>query len=451
MNKLYNSDSRINTGKIVSSVLVCFMLIGLAIYGIYFNIKANQNKQMIQQQYQRTFTDMADYVNQAETYLLKAMAAGTPGTVSVMLERAAMCSSQAESCLAALPIDQHSTEKISNYLVQLSDIADCWSHRAIDAGKLTSKEYETLSSLYGYAQDLTGIVSALGEEITNNSYTWGKVGKKTLQRISDPFTDYPKLTYNGKFSAHMSNSEPKGLVGYDMDREDCRGKATKYFSTICSCPAEQINIEYCGENSRQNINTWCYKVTCPENISGHIDITKKGGHLYSMMISRDIGNVNLSPNQAIESGKSFLKSMGMKNMKECMYSIDEDTVTVTYAYEKNGVLYYPDSVKIKIALDNGTPVAYEGNMYIAAHHIDPNRVGKASISQEDAKALLSSHLKVESVRDVVVPDGHGGEYYAYEFKGRVSGHPVLVYVDAKSGTEADILLVYENENGVMSA
>ena len=203
MNKIYNSDSRINAGKIVGSVLVCFMLVGLAAYGIYFNIKATESKQMMQQQYQRTFTDMADYADQAETYLLKAMAAGTPSTVSIMLERAAMCSAQAESCLAALPIDQHSTEKISNYLVQLSDIADCWSHRAIDAGKLTEKEYETLSSLYGYAQDLTGIISALGDDITNNSYSWNKIGKKTLERMGDPFTDYPKLTYNGKFSAHI--------------------------------------------------------------------------------------------------------------------------------------------------------------------------------------------------------------------------------------------------------
>ena len=436
--------------KILKSFLVCFMLVGLAAYGIYFNIKANKNDQIMQQQYQRTFTDMSDYVNQAENYLLKAMAAGTPATVSVMLERAAMCSAQAESCLASLPIEQHSTEKISNYLVQLGDIADSWSHRATDAGKLTEKEYETLSSLYGYAQDLTGIISALGEDITNNSYTWGKVGKKTLQRMSDPFTDYPKLTYNGKFSAHMSNSEPKGLVGYDLDREDCRGKATKHFSKICSCPAEQISVEYCGENSLQKIDTWCFKLNCPENISGHIDITKKGGHLYSMMISREIGNVNLTPEQGIEAGKSFLKSLGMKNMKESIYSADEDTVTVTYAYEKNGILYYPDSVKVKIALDNGTPIAYEAHMYIGSHNISSDRFSKASISKKDAQSLLSSHLKVESVRKVVMPDNYGGEYLAYEFKGTVSGHPVFVYINAKTGAESDILLVYENENGVMS-
>ena len=42
MNKSYNMNRKknVNAGKIVGSILVCFMLVGLAVYGIYFNIKA---------------------------------------------------------------------------------------------------------------------------------------------------------------------------------------------------------------------------------------------------------------------------------------------------------------------------------------------------------------------------------------------------------------------------
>ena len=136
---------------------------------MYFNNKAVKSEQVIQTQYKRTLTDMTDYVAQAENYLLKAMAAGTPGTVSVMLEHAAKCSAQAESCLAALPVDQHVTEKISNYLVQLGDISECWSHRATDGGRLTDDEYETLCALYGYAQDLSGVIYSLGSNLDGNA------------------------------------------------------------------------------------------------------------------------------------------------------------------------------------------------------------------------------------------------------------------------------------------
>ena len=79
MKKSYNIYGKnINNNRIFSSVLVCFMLVGLAAYGIYFNIKSSKTDRILQQQYQRTFTDMSDYVNKAENYLLKAMAAGTP-------------------------------------------------------------------------------------------------------------------------------------------------------------------------------------------------------------------------------------------------------------------------------------------------------------------------------------------------------------------------------------
>lgn len=433
--------------NIIGSFLVCFMLVGLAVYGIYFNIKSNKSDRMLQQQYQRTFTDMTDYVNEAENYLLKAMAASTPSAVSNMLESASKCSAQAESCLAALPINQHSTEKISNYLVQLGDIAESWSHRAKTGGKLTEEEYETLSSLYGYAQDLSGIISSLNDNLAKNSYTWDNMDKSTLKRINEPFTDYPELTYNGKYSVHMAKTDPKWLTGYDMDREQCRSKATKFFSKICNCPAEEIDFEYCGDNSLGNIDTFCFKMSCPEKINAHVDVTKKGAKLYSLIVSRDIASANLTPEQGIEAGKSFLKSLGMNNMTETFYSIEDNTVTVTYAYEKDGVIYYPDSVKVQIALDNGMPVAYEAHSYIVFHSESEDRLTETNISQADAQAMLSSHLELESVREVVLPNNYGGEYHAYEFKGTVSGHPVLVYVNAEDGSEADIMLISENGDG----
>lgn len=450
MNKLYNNNSNNIISKTIGTVLVCFMLVGLAAYGVYYNIEANKSKQIIQNQYQRAFADMSNYVNQAENYLLKAMAAGTPGLVSEMLEHACECSAQAESCLASLPINQQSTEKISNYLVQLGDIANCWSHRAVNGGKLTENEYETLSALYGYAQDLSGVIYTLGNNLSDNSFNWNKMDKSTLKRISEPFTDYPELNYKGKFSSHISNSEAKCLIGYNMQKEDCRGYATKYFNKICSCPAEEIGFEYCGENSYQNIETYCFTMSCAENISAHIDVTKKCGLLYSMIIDRKIGNINLSPEQGIEAGKGFLKSIGLNNMTVNTYSTDGETVTVNYVYEKNGIIYYPDAVNVKIALDNGTPIAYEAHKYITSHYESKSRVSKANISVNDARELLSTHFDAKSVKEVIVEGAAGDEYHAYEFKGMVSGHPVLVYVNADNGTESDILLLYESEQGMLS-
>ena len=220
-----------------------------------------------------------------------------------------------------------------------------------------------------------------------------------------------------------------------------------HHSGVVEHPAEEIGFEYCGDNSLGNIDTFCFKMNCAEGINAHIDVTKRGAKLYSMNISRDVASANLSPEQGIEAGKSFLKSLGMNNMTETFYSIEDNTVTVTYAYEKDNVIYYPDFVKVKIALDNGTPIAYEAHSYIVFHSESAERLSKASISKEAARKTLSSHLELENVREVVLPNNYGGEYHAYEFKGSVEGHPVLVYVNADDGSESDIMLIYENEDG----
>ena len=54
------------------------------------------------------------------------------------------------------------------------------------------------------------------------------------------------------------------------------------------------------------------------------------------------------------------------------------------------------------------------------------------------------------MREVVVPNEYGGEYHAYEFKCTALGHPVLVYIDADTGVESDVLLILESENGILT-
>ena len=139
------------------------------------------------------------------------------------------------------------------------------------------------------------------------------------------------------------------------------------------------------------------------------------------------------------------------------YYFDEDGVraengfiTVNYSYENDGILYYPDMVKVKIALDNGSPVAFEGHGYIACHDTGSSRISPASISVSDAENVLSPHLTVDTVREVVAPDDHGGEYHAYEFSCTLMGRPVLVYIDAETGIEKDVLIILEGSDGILT-
>lgn len=124
-------------------------------------------------------------------------------------------------------LTQRLVEKISGYLVQLGDVAKTWSRRAVNGGALSADEYQTLTDLYGYAQDLSGGLYTLSNDLTQRSYSWANISNDsgkildnsslqskyaTLSKLSDPLSEYPTLIYDGPFSEHMTSAKPKGLT-----------------------------------------------------------------------------------------------------------------------------------------------------------------------------------------------------------------------------------------------
>lgn len=428
-----------NKKNIVGIILAVTMIIGLSIYGLYFNCEAKKKETKLQYQYQRTLSDMVDYIDYAEEYIFKATAASSPEMISNMLDGVTVCTHQAESCLSALPIEQHSVEKISGFLVQLADISSMWSQHVLNEGSLTSDEYETLTQLCGYTQDLSGAINLLGDNLEKNSYKWAKLDGKTIKRLSDPFSDFSPMIYDGKYSGAKGDFTPAGLSGETLSLDDCQKKAISFLSDILNVSENHITIKNCGENNKHNIETFCFELTCDGNKFAYMDITKKGGFIYSMIINRPYKETNLTEKQGIKAGESFLNSIGLNNMKNTQCVSEGETIVATYAYDNNGILCYPDTVKVKIALDNGSPVGFEGHKYLESHQTS-RKIEAAKISIEEVQKSLNKHFEFEDVRTVVNITDYGSEYVAYEFKGRISGIPVLIYIDTQTGAERDIVV-----------
>ena len=49
-------------------------------------------------------------------------------------------------------------------------------------------------------------------------------------------------------------------------------------------------------------------------------------------------------------------------MKETYYLKQEGMLTINYAYEQDGVIMYPDLIKVKVALDDGRILKKDGNI-----------------------------------------------------------------------------------------
>ena len=77
----------------------------------------------------------------------------------------------------------------------------------------------------------------------------------------------------------------------------------------------------------------------------------------------------LTQERADEIAKEFLNNHGYSNMKETYYLKQNGIVTINYAYTQTNsnnetVTIYPDLIKVKVALDDGSVLGIETSGYL---------------------------------------------------------------------------------------
>ena len=120
------------------------------------------------------------------------------------------------------------------------------------------------------------------------------------------------------------------------------------------------------------------------------------------------------------------------------YSKHDGILTANYAATQNGVTLYPDLVKIQISMADGAILGVEAGNYLRNHV--PRSLDLPALTEAEARARVNPALSVESVRLCVIPTD-AAEVYCYEISCSGKGGTYLVYLDAVTGAEVDIMQV----------
>ena len=157
---------------------------------------------------------------------------------------------------------------------------------------------------------------------------------------------------------------------------------------------------------------------------------------------------NIDDETANKIALEFLNSRGYTNMKRTYYLKEEGIMTINYAYVQNNVTMYPDLIKVKVALDNGDILGIETQGYLNSHTV--RNIPKVKVSKEKAKEVLNKKLEIKSEGLAFIPTEYKTEILCWEFKGNVSGTDFLVYINAETGKEEDILTIVNTPNGTLT-
>ena len=139
-------------------------------------------------------------------------------------------------------------------------------------------------------------------------------------------------------------------------------------------------------------------------------------------------------------------------MKETYYLNQQGELTINYAFNQDtkdgNVVMYPDLIKVKIALDNGEILGIETTGYLNSH--EERNLPSVKVSKENAKKSLNKKLDIQSEGLAVIPTEFRTEIFCWEFKGKVNDTEFLIYINAETGKEENILVIKQTPGGILT-
>jgi germination protein YpeB len=323
-------------------------------------------------------------------------------------------------------------------------------------------ERDKLQSMRQQCANLSQALLNLEGDVNEGTIRWTEIVRGTrrtvedaeddlltenFKTLEDPNEPAPTLIYDGPFSDHIDQEQPKGLTGGTITKEEARDIA-RDFPDYAGNP--NLVIKDLG-TAQGKIEAYQFSVQPNGDAKNHttIDVTKKGGHVVFYLNPRDVNDRKIERTDALKKGDAFFKRHGQVNMVPTYSWIENNVLTVSYAYKQEDVIIYPDLIKLKIAMDNGQVIGYEALGYLMSHR--KRELAKPKIKESEIRERLDDgEMEVESIRLALIPTP--GLYEALTWEARVQRdeETYMMYYDVETGEERNVLRVIDTPEGTFA-
>ena len=425
--------------NVVAIIALALISAGLLSALLITEFIPSDSQRLLEATYQKVYYDTVSEVDNMDVNLSKVLATKDKAGTQTYLTDLAVNSEVASSNLSSLPLEDESKFNTIKTINQVGDFAKYLNKKLANGGEITESEYQSLYDLYLATINLKNTLYQVldgGLDFSNMSDKNNLLTSK-FNELENLSVEYPELIYDGPFSDGKDQKEIKGLNGQEVDE----GTASKNLLSIFNDYGIK-DIENKGKEE-SGIERYNFSATVRgQDIYAEISVV--GGKL--IMFSREgtCKTVNYGEDQAIEKAEAFLDRIGITDMKAVWSLFSNNVFTINFVYEKDGIIYYPDMVKVRVCSETLDVIGLEATSYYYNHIERGEKV--ASIDEDRAKSNVSDNIEIETCRLVVIPVGEN-EKLCYEFSGRYNESTYYVYIDANSGAQVEIKKVIKSGEG----
>ncbi|OIK12272.1 germination protein YpeB [Bacillus sp. MUM 13] len=398
--------------------------------------------------YQRAFHDLAYQVDTLHDKIGNTLAMNSRKSLSPALTDVWRLTSEAQNDVGQLPLSLMAFNKTEEFLSKIGDFTYRTSVRDLEKEPLNDKEYANLKTLYTQAGEIQDelrktqylvlknhlkwmdVETALasGEAKSDNTILDGlKIVEKKVSGYSESDTQNPTNVSMEKQNENYSN-----LKGKEITKKEAVSEARKYANFSKSAKVS-------AESNGKGANYGFYSITLTDPATkdeANMDIAKKGGYPIWMINTRKVNEEKLGLNQAEMKAKQFLKSHQFNSLDLYESSQYDHIGLFNFVGSVGGVRIYPDSVKVKIALDDGSVIGFSAEEFLKSNKM--RKIGTAKLSLEQARTKINPKVKVMEERKALIINDVDQEVLCYEFLGTIGEDTYRIFINGNTGQEEKV-------------
>ena len=430
---------------LITSIVVLAIALGATLIA-FFNLKKTdkQSNKVLESVYSSSYYSMVDSVNNLQVSADKFETVTTSGAQRDLLRDMEQDCAYVVAGLSVLPIDAENSNSAIKFFNQISGMCEAYI-KTIDKGESLTTEQLLLVDKAEYA--LSIIKSKLNthnDMVRKGDYEFISVSvfnDKGVTQFSNSIgdltateVDYPTMIFDGPFSESLENKQIRGLAKEEITKEQAQDYLT---NTVYQ--GQDVNVEYVNETDGDFV-TYDFKVV--KNDKEYMaQVTKRQGVLLTLLGYAENGESSISSEKAQELAQGFASKVGFGELVTTWLEVKDNVAYINLAPTQDGVVLYPDLVKVKVDMFSEEIIGFEAKNY-AFNHI--NRTFETSITLKEAEQKLGFDYVVLNTRKAIIALENDIEVAVYEFAcERISGL-FYYYVDANTGDIVEILKVVDS-------
>ena len=434
--------------RILSYLLAAFIV--LSIYCFKFYKKAKTYESEITYTYSRSLEEVGASLNKINVALEKIPYVTSASGISKLATDIYTEAKIAKQAFSQLPTGDYICENLNKFFSQVGNYTVYLAERVIDGEELNEAEKLTVEVLSGMAEEITDSFGEIQVDVNRHKY-WPKVLDEnigevinddifinSLDMLENSMTDYPTLLYDGPYSDHITEGESYLVSNAEPISEDT---AFSIVSNAFSIEREALTIDNYDNGKIPAIN-FVYG-------EGSASVSVNGGYLINFRKYNVSGENNISYAEAQKKAEKFVNENLSETFMVNFYFADNGTCVFNMARIENGVVFYPDLIKVGVDMANGDIVFFDARAYIMNY-----KERKITLPSEEklieAKGLIEKSLKVNSSSVAVIPTDGQMEKLCFEFYCKsADDKEFLIYLNAETLKEEQIFRIFKTNGGTL--